>query len=71
MDLALLVIAAKVFLGKEGPTPTFFDLPPEIIAPEDVPEAETVTIGGRTFKSKSECRIYYHKLGLGTPPQCV
>ena len=71
MDLALLVIAAKVFLGKEGPTPTFFDLPPEIIAAEDVPRAEVVTIGNLTFASKSECRIYFSKLGLKAPPQCV
>ena len=36
MDLALLLIAAKAFLEKEGPTATFFDLPPETKKKEDI-----------------------------------
>lgn len=80
MDIASLIILGRVLWPKyfdvktwqkeEAEQKGFFDIPPTIIAPEDVPRAEEVTVGTLTFASKSECRIYFRKLGIGAPPQC-
>jgi len=44
VELALLIIATKAFLKKEGPAATFFDLPPETVRKEDIRPSDPIPV---------------------------
>jgi len=85
-DLTGFVVAALVassvgFLGKvaaraeNGTTSTFFDIPPAVYTNGDIEVYDpgvdsTINFGGQTFKNKSACRTWAHKLGIPVPQVC-
>ena len=80
MDIASLIILGRVLWPKyfdvktwqkeEAERKGFFDIPPAIVAPEDVAKIEPVFAFNQQFASKSECRIFAHKLGILVPEKC-
>jgi hypothetical protein len=61
----------KTWQQEEAERKGFFDIPIAIVDPEDVAKIEPVFAFNQQFASKSECRIFAHKLGIAPPRVCL